>query len=233
MPTVISNFKKLTLFLLVGISSSLMRAQNEFFHDIGVSKKIEHREEWNTVFNLNWKHIYNEIGWKRWGLEAKTIYQMNQWGLFGGIANYYTFDPEIDNYFELRPFVGISLKTNITKRITFNQRFQSEWRNLFYGNHNLNSHNVRLRYRIGSDFKVTKENTTSLPWIIRFESEWYLLNNLDQRERYINSTEYSMMFLKTLKKEKELRFGYRLEKLNKIFYSERENGHTLFVEFEF
>lgn len=233
MPTGISNLKKIALSLLLGISCHFVRAQNEFFHDISVSKKMEHSKKWNTVFNLNWKHIYNEIGWKRWGLEAKSLYQMNQWGLFGGIANYYTYDPEIDNYFELRPFVGISLKTNITKRIFFNQRFQSEWRNLFYGNHNLNNHNVRFRYRIGTDFPITKEIITFSPWMIRIETEWYLLNNLNQRERYINSTEYSIMFLKTLKKEKELRFGYHLEKLNKLFYSEEENAHTLFIEYEF
>lgn len=218
----------LLLFLVLGITA---KAQNEIFNDISATKRIEHNEKWISYVSLNWKHIYSEIGWKRIGLEAKTTYQFNQWQVLGGLVNYYTFDPDIENYYELRPYAGLMLKTPVSRKIYFNQRIMSEWRNLYFANSTPSQHSGRLRYRIGADLQISE--TSNGVWKIRSETEWYLLNNLKQNERFINSKESSLSALREMRNDKTLSIGYRFERLNRLFYTELQNGHTIFLEYEF
>ncbi len=97
-----SHLNKIFVFLFI-IMSHYSYSQNEFFHEIGLERKLIENEKWELIGEANFKHLYNEPAWRRWGLSFAGTRKIKRFNLSTGLNGYYTFDRSIINFFEMRP----------------------------------------------------------------------------------------------------------------------------------
>jgi len=217
-------------FLLITLSHQLL-AQDEIFHELVFEKKLIENEEWEFVGEANFKHLYGEPTWTRWGLSFAGVRKFKQLRILGGLNGFYTFNRDITNFFELRPWTGLQYHIPVAERFTFRQRLNYEWRFFFTEGANSSRENYgRLRYQIGVDIPLTKEEESS--WIVRPYFEWFFIRDPATFERFPNERDYGVTVIKRLKNEHELFFTYRLEE----FYhetTERSLGHIFLVGYSF
>lgn len=225
--------KYLTSFLgiLFTILSNQVLAQDEFFHEIVFEKKLTTKEKWEFFGEANFKHIYNEPSWRRWGTSFRGVRKFNDFRFIGGLNSFYTFNSNITNFFEVRPWTSIQLNYPIAGSITLRQRLRYEWRFFYTEGENSSRENYRrLRYNIGIDLPIFGEEKTSL--IIRPYFEWFFIRDPATFERFPNERDYGVRITKSLKNEHEVFLIYRLEE----FYNtniERSNGHIILIGYSF
>lgn len=126
----------------------------------------------------------------------------------------------------------MSLKSTITKNFYLNQTLKSDFRYFLFENSTNNFSTTRLRYNINIPTVLYQNKSNEVKWKIKPEIEWYILKNKNINERFINSTEYALTFLRESKKV-EIGIGYRLEKFNKNLLITDPNGHTILLEINF
>jgi len=206
--------------------------QTDLFHEITVNKNFYSKKNITYTVSPQWKHIYNDIGWRRWSVNGQIKKQLNIWSIGGGIGAYYVFDKNIQNNLEIRPYLFLSLKSTITKNIYLNQTLKSDFRYFLFENSTNNFSTTRLRYNINIPTVLYQNKSNEVKWKIKPEIEWYILKNKNINERFINSTEYALTFLRESKKV-EIGIGYRLEKFNKNLLITDPNGHTILLEINF
>lgn len=208
-------------------------AQYDFFHDIAVSKTYYSADNKNIYSVIpGWKHIYNNIGWRRWSVMGQYKRQLNMWSIGGGVGMFYTFDKDIMNNLELRPYLLLNLKTPITKNIIFSQTLKGELRNFFYKVSDNNFNTNRLRYNLNAVAILSENIDKKVKWKLRPEVEWYIQKNANVKERFISSTEYTLTLLKEMRKV-EVGIGYRFERFNKNFLVSDPNAQTISIELNF
>ena len=217
-------------FLLIIFSDETL-AQDEFFHEIVIEKKLIENEEWEFVGEVNFKHLYNEPAWRRWGVSFAGVRKIKRFRIHGGVNSYYTFNRDITNFFEVRPWTALQYNISIVEEITLRQRLKYEWR--FFHTQSDNSTRVnyrRLRYQIGIDILMPSEE--ELSWIIRPYFEWFFIRDPATFERFPNERDYGVTIIKSLKNDRELFFSYRLEEFYNI-ETERGNGHIFLIGYSF
>lgn len=221
------------IILIIVIVHSGALAQTEFFHEISLSKTLYSQDK-KTIYTImpSWKHIYDDIGWRKWSLLGQVKRQYNNWYIGGGFGGFYTFDKDIQNNLELRPFAVVSLKNAIINKMMLTQSLKYEWRYFIYSNKEYNFNTSRLRYNLNIVTVIHENLERKTNWKLRNEVEWYLLKSNNIRERFINSTEYALMFLREIGKV-EWGIGYRIERFNRNFLVDDPNGHTVVVEVNF
>lgn len=217
-------------FLLFILSNQLF-AQDEFFHEIVIEKTLIEHEEWEFIGEANFKHLYDEPPWRRWGISFTGIREIQRFRIQGGVNSNYTFNKDIINFFEVRPWTAVQYNIPIIGKITLRQRLKYEWR-LFYteGDKVTRENYRRLRYQIGMDIPISSEEESS--WGIRPYFEWFFIRDPATFERFPNERDYGITVIKSLKNEHDLFFSYRLEE----FYNmdtERGNGHIFLVGYSF
>jgi len=213
-------------FLLI-IWSHQALAQDEFFNEIVIEKKLIENEEWEFVGEANFKNLYEEPAWRRWGVSFASVRKVKRFRIHGGVNSFYTFNRDITNFFEVRPWTAVQYNIPINGKIILKQRLKYEWR-FFYteGDNSTRENYGRLRYQIGIDIPIPSEEESS--WIIRPYFEWFFIRDPATFERFPNERDYGVMIVKSLKNEHELFFSYRLEEFYNID-TERSNGHIFLI----
>lgn len=220
----------LGVFLFVIISHQVF-AQDEFFHEIVIETKLIKNEEWELVGKTNFKHLYGEPAWRRWGVSFAGVRKVKHFRIHGGVNSYYTFNRDITNFFEVRPWTALQYNIPIVGKITLRQRLNYEWR-FFYteGDNSKRENYRRLRYQIGIDIPIDSEEESS--WIIRPYFEWFFIRDPAKFERFPNERDYGVMIIKSLKNEHELFFSYKLKEFYNIV-TEPSNGHAFLIGYSF
>jgi len=218
------------VFLFIIINHSAY-SQHEFFHEITLEKKLIKNEKWEFLGEANFKHLYNEPAWRRWGLSFAGVRKIKRFNLLGGINGYYTFNRNITNFFEMRPWTALQLKLPIFSGVTLRQQLKYEWR-LFYTEDEpkTNKNYGRLRYQISIDIPI-RDKKESL-WTIRPYFEWFFIKNPAEFERFSNERDFGLMAIKRFKNEHKLSFGFTQEVYYDL-YAEREFGYLFFVGYSF
>ncbi len=223
--------KSLTLLFLSSFIFSSLQAQ-EVFHEVEIGKKIEGEKSFSYFVDANWKLFYTESGWNRLGINFSTRKDFsNNWSLVGGLDNYYVSDQKTANYFELRPWIQIGLKSKIGRNIYFSQFLKNEWRNYFYNQYYNYENYHRLRYRIHLEIQIPTAQK-EVNFSIKPGIEWFYLNSPSTGERFANSREYYLRFTKE-KLNSEINFGYKFESFYKTYHPNALNANTLFLEYKF
>lgn len=220
-------------FLLFILSHQVI-AQNEFFHELVLEKILIENEKWEFVGEANFKNLYDENGWRRWGVSFAGVRKLKHFSIHGGFNSYFTFNRDITNFFEVRPWAALQYNILIDRKITLRQRLKYEWRFFYTEGGNTRRENYRrLRYQIGVDIPLAGEEESS--WVIRPFFEWFFIRDPATFERFPNERDYGVMATKTLKNEHELFFTYRLEDFYNIndADSERRNGHIFLIGYSF
>lgn len=202
----------------------------EVFHDLEINKIFQNTEKWKIDAAMNWKHIYDEVGWRRWGASGMVTQKMGIFGLRAGLMAFYTFDKDIVNHWELRLWLGVQLKNKIADQLYLIQEVRGEWRNIFYADNQYKG-NIRTRYKVGLEYEFPEnEEAKTKGWGLATEAEWYFIKDKDiASERFNNTREISFIATKGISEKTILGFGYKFETLNKNIYSHTENGHNIVV----
>ncbi len=228
---------KLYIIIAIGfllVSSYKLFGQDDFFHEIEIKKEFYDSDEWTFEAASNWKHIYDEVGWRRWSIDAIVKRKLDNWAISGGIVNYFTFNEDIYNCFEVRPHLSVQLKTPVVNKFTFLQQLRSEWRTFIYTQGNSKNESYgRLRYKIGGLYTLSEKKELETAWKVRGDIEWYFLKDPTIGERFPNSRQYTLKVIREFKAGKELSFGYKLEYFYKNVQNKDGNGHTLILGYGF
>lgn len=206
-------------------------AQDEIFHEIVIEKALYENEEWEFVGEANFKHLYDETAWRRWGVSFAGVRKIKQFRIHGGFNSYYTFNREITNFFEVRPWTAVQYKVPIVREISLRQRLKYEWR-FFYteGKNSTRENYGRFRYQIGFDIPEPAQKESS--WVFRPYFEWFFIRDPATFEQFPNERDYGIKLIKSLKNEHEISIGYMMEE----FYnqnSNRGNGHIFLLAYTF
>ncbi len=220
------NHKASFLFtLLVAFSFHQAISQDEFFNELRLEKRLIENEKWELVGEGNWKYLYNEPRWRRWGISAFGARRIKQFRLQAGTNGFYTFNRSIANFFELRPWAAILHDLPLIANISLRQRARVEWRFFYEEGKEQRQDYRRVRYQVGIDIPLFAEEESR--WRIRPYFEWYFVRDPATFERFPNERDYGFNLIRRFENEHDLSIGYRLE----TFYNtedERGNGH-LFV----
>jgi hypothetical protein len=226
-----TNYSCKLLLILFSIICQNAYSQDEFFHEIAIEKKLIENEKWEFVGEVNAKYIYDEIGWRRWGVSFVGVRKIKRFRFSGGTNGYYTFDKSITNFFEIRPWTDIQFNFPIVSKIYLRQKLKYEWRFFFTeGNNSTRENYRRLRYQIGFDIPLPLKEEAS--WKIRPYFEWFFIRDPATFERFSNERDFGILFIKRFSNEHELLFGYKTE----VFYNtenEHGNGHIVSVGYSF
>lgn len=201
-------------------------SQDEFFHEIVLEKSFIENEQWELTGEANWKNLYDEPGWKRWGASLVGVRRLGAFRLSAGVNGYYTFNRSITNFFEFRPWMALQLNTSIAAGITLRQRLKSEWRMFFEEGSAAREDYNRLRYQLGVDFRLSGEEENS--WRIRPSFEWYFIRDPATFERFPNERDYRLLLIKAFENDHEMWIGYQVEEFYRV-QSERGKGHILLI----
>ncbi|PQJ22770.1 DUF2490 domain-containing protein [Tenacibaculum sp. SG-28] len=221
---------KYILSLLLFLQILSVTAQTEVFHDISLLYGIKESEKWKFDSELEWKHLYGEEGWSRMSLDLYATREAGILSFMGGLKNNYTFDEDIVNFWEIRPWIGVELKNNLTERLLFRQELKGEFRNFFF-NDNSYDFNFRTRYNIALEYPLEKIEEKE-DWVLAGEIEWYFLRNEEINERFINSREYSILLSKEVYEEYLLTFGVRFEEYSNNLINENDKAISFVLLFE-
>jgi hypothetical protein len=226
-----TNYSYKFFLILFSIICQNTYSQDEFFHEIVIEKKLIENEQWEIVGEANFKYIYDEIGWRRWGMSVVGIRKIQKFNVLAGANGYYTFDKSITNFFEIRPWMALQLNFPIVSEIYLRQSLKYEWR-FFYSevNNSTKENYRRLRYQIGFDIPLQGKEESS--WKFRPHFEWLFIRDPATFERFSNERDYGILFLKKFSNDHEISFGYKLEE----FYDDRTkhgNGHIVVVGYSF
>ncbi len=220
----------ITLFTFLNVYLGI--AQTEVFHDFSYEFKIKDYEEWLVYGELEWKHLYGEEGWSRTSFDIKTEREAGVITFIGGLKNNYIFDKDIENYWEIRPWIGFELTNKLTKKLVLNQELKGEFRNFFF-NDDEYDFNFRTKFKVGLEYPLKYiEEEEEEDWIISTEVEWFFLRNEEINERYINSREYSILMSKKINKNRLLTFGARFEEYSNNLENENDKAITAVVRLD-
>lgn len=224
------NFYKFFAILSI-ITTHYSYSQHELFHELVLEKKLIENEKWEFLGEANFKYVYNEPAWRRWGASFSGIRTIKRFKLSAGLNGYFTFNRTITNFFEMRPWTSIQLNIPIVANIILRQRLKYEWR-FFYTEEQPSTREnyTRLRYQIGFDIPILSKEAST--WKIRPFFEWFFIRDPAAFERFSNERDFGLLALKRFKNKHELSFGFTRE----VYYdlnAEKEYGYTILLGYSF
>jgi len=214
------------LFLIISHSAY---SQHEFFHELVLEKKLIENEQWELTGEANFKYLYDEPAWRRWGVSFAGVRKMDRFRFSGGLNGYHTFNRTITNFFEMRPWAAMQYDIPIVADIALRQRLRYEWR-FFHteGTESTREDYGRFRYQIGFDIPIPGKEESS--WKIRPYFEWFFIKDPAEFERFSNERDFGLMAIKRFYNEHEISFGFTRE----VYYdldAERQFGYIILVEY--
>lgn len=210
----------IAFFQLLSCTYKPLWSQEIFLTETDLTKELWKTDNWQFQATVNWKHIYDEIGWSRIGLSPVLSRLEGGWRFSGGIVSSFTFDSEIDNFWELRPWVAVNFNFLLLKTIRVGQRFRSEWREFVSAGSTRRANYHRFRYALNLGFRLWDDPR----WSQRLHFEQYFLDSPADNERFPTERDYNLTFFYQLANEHQLSVGFEVES---YFFSELGNtGHA-------
>lgn len=213
---------KIFIFFFLTSTFSLVFGQNDFFTTISASKRKLVSEKLSYAAAFDWKHIYNDVAWDRLGVSMEADYQQNFWTLEAGGVVQYTFDKQISNYFELRPWIGIRLENQIIPNLSFVQEVKAEWRNFIFRDAQDDNY---IRTTLETSFNYNLDKLGFSEWMVNSGYVWYFLKDPALGERFANSKEF--MFSIRKKGKNSFLIGYKYERYRKFLEEGNVRAHSL------
>ena len=202
-----------------------VRAQTEFFHELELEHGLVESEDWRVEVAGSWKHIYNEVGWRRLGLDPSVSRIAGNWTFTSGVATFYTFDREIENFGELRPWLRLGFLFDLWKAVVVQQFIRSEWRIFLRGSENYH----RFRYVLNLGFALWKSERWSQ--VLGFES--YFLDAPAIFERFPAERDYRLIFRYAISESQQFSLGLKYETFLDAALTEQDRGVLLILGYSF
>ncbi len=208
-------------------------AEPSFFSEFSLSHNYEVSDKWTHKINGTFKQFYAKSDWNRLsGNLTSTRKFSKQWNVDLGFLANYTYDPGIENYWELRPSVDLHLKNDVVDNLSFSQKVKFEWRNLLFTNGSPADISTRVRYKISPNYVFHNKNEER-NWSSSVSLEWYFISDKDVGERFNNTREINLTIGKDLKKDHRFTVGYTHEEFNENFNPDGIGGNTLNLTYTF
>jgi|GEM_PF-1941357 len=224
----LSVMNRKIIYLLSLFSLINCYGQSDFFTNFSLGKNFSRdRKLLNSA--VVWKHIYNDIGWSRIAFNNKAQYAFKDWRLLGGMNLQYTFDREMENLLEIRPWLGVGLKNEIVPGLNFEQEVRAEYRIFFYPG--MSGRNY-IRTRVEAMFSYNLEKIKLDKWDVHCGYVWYIIKDPLRGERYSDSREFKFLVSSNFQGGK-LTFGYKNEKFRLIENRSVFRAHTFEISYIF
>lgn len=207
--------------------------EQEIFTEMVLGTDFLETEKWNLNARASWKHLYDEIGWRRWGVDIAGKRSLKKWSLQAGVGNYYTFHKNIDNFYELRPWLIIGYKIPFAKQFSFNQFLRGEWRNFFFSGGTNDENYGRMRYKTGIDYRFLENEEKYTAWKLNTFAEWYFQRDPINGERFANSREFGLKLQRELHNRHEIGIAYKFESFFEAANQHGGNAHIFVLEYSF
>ncbi len=221
----------LPFLILLLVLGHFANGQSEFFHELVLEKKLMENEKWELIGETNWKYLYNEPSWRRWGLSFAGVRKIKRFSIMGGTDGYYTFNNKAVDFFEVRPWTSVQHKLPLVSEWFLRQMLKLEWRFFKTESQSFSNENYsRLRYQIGLDIPLFSKKDSE--WKVRPYFEWFFIRNPATYERFSNERDYGLMATKSFKNQHELSFNYKVEEFY-TQHSEKEYGHLFLLAYSF
>ncbi|MGN6493798.1 MAG: hypothetical protein ACTHLE_17475 [Agriterribacter sp.] len=222
----------LLLFILTLSPVALLgqEGEDEIFHELEVACTYVNNTKWRGAVAANWKHIYDETGWRRWGGDAYISRKIKFIAFEAGVTSSYTFDKDIVNYWEVRPWVGIRSDFELGKRLVLMQKFKVESRHFFYEDSYSNEQRTRNRFLLSLKYNFLRNRKD---WKLNPTAEWYFVGKAADAERFSNSVEFGLRVIKVFPNEHEMAIGYKRESYKSEYISNSKHGHIFMLEYAF
>ncbi len=221
------------LFLLALLLVQYSFAQTQIFHDLSLSSSLYEKEKWQANVTALWKRFDSgQPKWDRFGASVDLRFKHKPWTVIGGLRTTYELHKDADNFFEIRPWLGINISIPIFGELAFKQRFKSERRFFMYPNSDVSAENYsRNRIKPSLYYVFAKNPDKGTNWSIEGGIEWYILQEPATGERFSNTREFSVELGHTFANGQVLTFSYVHEQFNTLFNDTGKSGHTLGINF--
>jgi len=206
--------------------TACLYSQENYFGDVAFLKEWSKSPKWNHFVYGHLKHFFDEEeGWYRFGASYTANRNAGNWGLQGGLVTEFTFDNRIEDFWELRPWLGVSLTNKISQKMRLIQFFKFEWRNLFFAEDKTKI-TTRTRYKLMPIYNFDNN------WSVYTSYEWYILPNKNLGARFVNSREWNLGVTKRFKKL-SINLNYTRERFNVVLLPDSFEANTIGVTFIF
>lgn len=180
------------------------------------------------------KHLYQYPGWRRIGAELKGGYKKGIFQFHSGIDGRMTYEEEINNFIEIRPWMQGKVKIPITTTIHIHQSIREESRNFIYTQSDSdNLTKFRTRFKTSVSFELNSTENSNKVLVLTPGAEWYMNGKLFKDERFVNSQEYSLSLKQIFTNSNSLSLTYGYEVYKDSFDSSDNNGHCIYLTFWF
>ena len=159
--------------------------------------------------NIGIEKLFKERDWVScYGKPSMTYALDRNWALHGGLGYYYTDYKQLNDTYEIRPFLGISHFTNLTDKWSISTYFRTEERYCYSTETDGRSKNTRLRLRFRTAYLF---NSVSIPerWHrATLGIEGFKSYNTDDSlaQFYDYQTNITLGLERSLEKKQKLRF---------------------------
>ena len=222
------------IFIWACTASDRSEAQEVFAEGL-VAGTIFEKEHTSIRLSGSWKHFFEEEeGWKRGTFTGRVKRNAGIWDLIGGLSTLYTFDKEIDNFYEFRPWAAVGLNTPINERLLFKQVFKGELRNVFFSEEqkaDITSWRTRVKGLL--EYLIEENEEEGTEWFMAAGVEWYIVEDQISRERYAGTREYSGEIGRKFPNHHTLVIEYVYEEFSDLFGETDNSGHTISFRYLF
>lgn len=222
------------IFLLLSCTISYAQELRSF-SELDITSKEYPFRKWNLSGTVSWKQNHFSQTWGNVGAALNAYRPLfGNFTLRAGLNNKYTYDVNISNNVEVRPWLGVRLVNTIIKPLTFRQEVRFEWRSFFFGKKEQNPDTyVRTRYRLWMVMRLFEKPDTQKRWQVDAGYEWYFLKNPSSGERYPNSREFTAHVFRYFHDGSYLKFGYSFENFLKISGNNQPPGNNIILGYGF
>jgi len=159
--------------------------------------------------NVGIEKIFRGNDWIQYYGKPSLTYALNKnWALHGGLGYYYTAYQNVNDTYEIRPFLGISHSSKWTDKWTTGTYFRTEERYHYSTGSNNRSNNTRLRLRIRTSYLFNPVTIPNRWHKVTFGIEGFKSYNTDNslEKLYDYQTNITLGLERSLQRGQKLRF---------------------------
>jgi len=128
-------------------------------------KYYKFKPEWELFGDIGYRFIPKDFEWQTFLVRPSIRYfASSRWEVMGGVGFFQTFNKDLPNSFEIRPWQGVRLKWPSFEPIFFSHYVRLEER-IYFPQEAQVEFNFRFRYRIGVKINVYQSPSKNLIFI--------------------------------------------------------------------
>ena len=223
----------LTIFILAFMlpQAALFTQEQRIWLDYNPRHRFNTETQYSGTFEID--KSLSQGGWTRYQLQTSLNHYLAGWiSVHGALDLFYTMDPDLENVFEIRPWVKGTLYWQ-TYAEYLNLYFpylgiRLEQRFLKYADIDGLESKTRLRFSAGSKFTLNNDIIDDDTWYLHFRVELFYNINEAATERYADQNRVMAGVGYNLNRKLRGEFRYTLQNSENTIGARDENSTHIF-----